>query len=314
MVLPAALLLLLAAAQPQPPPPPPDDVEATVVEELVVQARLPGPAWWKVSDADSAVYVLGLPDALPKGTAWDTSVLKRRLQGADRLITPPTLQASVSIFSLPKLLLDARAASRSRTPLETRLSPELAQRLEAAAVRAGGRADDYRATPPWIAGVRLVQRFRRSAGLDANEPLRTVRAEAARAKVRIEPALAVRAKASTLLQNVRNLPDAAGRTCLEAAVGEVEAGADGPRTGAAAWAAGRVRTALATPRAQDVCIAQLPGAGAEKRDSLADQADALTAALGRPGKTVAALSLRSAVAKGGVLDRLRTKGFKVEAE
>ena len=308
MLLPA-LLVLLAAAQPGP-----EDVEGTVVEELVIQARLPGPAWWKVSGSDSVVYVLGMPDALPKDTAWDRSVLQRRLKGADRLITPPALQASVSLFALPKLLFDANSAQHSRTPLEQRLSPALQRRFAAAAASAGGSAEDYKATPPWIAGLRLVQRFRRTAALETREPLRAIRDEAKRAGVKAEPALAVRAKASALLKDVRTLPDAAGRACLEAAVAEVEAGDAAVRTGATAWAAGKVRTALETPRATDVCIAQLPGAGADRRDALADQADALAAALGRPGKTVAALSLRSVVAKGGVLERLRAKGFKVEAE
>jgi hypothetical protein len=57
-----------------------DDVEANTVEELVVRGRLPGPAWWRVSDGDSTVYVLGIPDALPKGMAWNQAILNRRLR------------------------------------------------------------------------------------------------------------------------------------------------------------------------------------------------------------------------------------------
>src|SRR5687768_3230161 len=64
----------------------PEDPDAVLLEELVVTARLPGPAWWRVSDADSTVYVLGVPSVATKQLAWDRSVLERRLKGANQLI------------------------------------------------------------------------------------------------------------------------------------------------------------------------------------------------------------------------------------
>ena len=49
-----------------------EDPEATVVEALVVQAVEPGPAWWRVSDGDSIVYILGAPESpMPPGVTWD---------------------------------------------------------------------------------------------------------------------------------------------------------------------------------------------------------------------------------------------------
>ena len=46
-----------------------DDPQANVVEALVVSAKLPGPAWWRVSDGDTTIYVMGMPSMLPKGQA-----------------------------------------------------------------------------------------------------------------------------------------------------------------------------------------------------------------------------------------------------
>src|SRR4051812_28615387 len=74
------------------------DPEANLVEELVVNARLPGPAWWKVTDADTTVYVLGVPAMTPTKLEVDSSVLKRRLDGADRLIMGQ--EADVSVVRL----------------------------------------------------------------------------------------------------------------------------------------------------------------------------------------------------------------------
>lgn len=79
-----------------------DDPQANVVEALVVSAKLPGPAWWRVTDADTTIYVLGAPNALPKGMAWDKSVLEHRLDGAFAVITPPEWRAGLT--DLPGLL------------------------------------------------------------------------------------------------------------------------------------------------------------------------------------------------------------------
>jgi uncharacterized protein YbaP (TraB family) len=72
-----------------------DDPEANVVDALVVSAKLPGPAWWKISDGDTTIYMLGTLQALPDGQAWDTGVLERRLDGAFAVILPPEGKAGI---------------------------------------------------------------------------------------------------------------------------------------------------------------------------------------------------------------------------
>ncbi|HEV7386019.1 MAG TPA: hypothetical protein VGN89_14150, partial [Phenylobacterium sp.] len=64
------------------------DPDGVLVEELVVTGRLPGPAWWTVSDGDSTVYVLGAPSLAPKRMAWDRAIFERRLDGANEVILP----------------------------------------------------------------------------------------------------------------------------------------------------------------------------------------------------------------------------------
>lgn len=313
LLLAGCLLAGLVPARAGAQTPPSEDVEATPVAELVVRGRLPGPAWWRVSDGDSTVFVLGMPEALPKGMAWDTSVLERRLAGANALITPPIIQASVNLFALPKLLIDANSAGRSKVAIDQRLPNGLAARLERASVTAGEPPDAFAHTPPWIAGVRLAGRYHRRVGLDYREPLSGIRRLARAAGVKPAPADAARGKASALLQELRTIPDDVSRRCVEAVVAEVETGDAPVRAAARAWAAGDVRMVLDRPRSSELCFALLPGAGATKRDSLELQANAIQAALEKPGHAVAALSLRSVVARGGVLERLRARGLKVEA-
>src|SRR4051812_49327535 len=79
----AALALLPAAGRAQEPLD-----EGAVVSELVVRPATPGPAWWRVSDADSAVYILIVPNVSVTDRPWDKTVLERRMNGANVFILP----------------------------------------------------------------------------------------------------------------------------------------------------------------------------------------------------------------------------------
>ena len=80
-----------------------EDPEATVVEALVVQAVEPGPAWWRVSDGDSIVYILGAPESpMPPGVRWDKRTVERRLTGANGLLMGSSITAGLR--DLPALL------------------------------------------------------------------------------------------------------------------------------------------------------------------------------------------------------------------
>ncbi|MBX7247684.1 MAG: TraB/GumN family protein [Caulobacteraceae bacterium] len=287
-----------------------DDPEATTVDELVVQARLPGPAWWRVSDADSTVYVMGVPDALPKGMRWDQTVLKRRLKGANTLITPPVLRASANPLTVPRLLAEWNRISHG-SGLAQEITPALLGRFNAAVLRAGKKPKDYQTLRAWFAGVRLAGDYRKRAGLDFSEPLRTIYRAAKAARVKPVPALAEDTKAATLLAGLRQMPPSVGPDCLTGAVEEVEAGDSALRRAAQGWAAGSTTGALSAPRSSERCYMALQGAARIKREAMGAQADAIATALRRPGHGVAVLELRSLVAREGVLQRLRARGYTV---
>jgi hypothetical protein len=109
---------------------------------------------------------MGLPSGLPEGVAWDQSVMAKRLQGADTLITPPTVSVGAGLMDVPRLYGMFRRASNTDRPLEQRLSPELHARLGRAAAWVGARRDGYRDMLPWLAGVRLIDDFQKRVGLE----------------------------------------------------------------------------------------------------------------------------------------------------
>lgn len=284
-----------------------DDPEAAVVEALVVNAKLPGPAWWKVSDADTTIYVLGVPPALPKGMAWDQSVLDHRLDGAFALITPPEARAG---FTDIPALLKLRKTLKADKPLQE-TSPALAARLAKAWAGADPKdAEGWRDWKPLGAGILLAGKANKADALVGSEPDRTI-GKLAR-KHRVKTRIAATYKAMPMIKAVaKGHSEATGLACLEEVLDEVEAGTGDARRLARDWAEGNVRGALAASRGGQRCELQLPGVPELVRRATADEATALTEALKTPGHAVATFPLRGLVAENGVLDQLRAKGFTV---
>lgn len=297
-----AVLVLAAPAGAQTP-----DPDATLVEELVVTGRLPGPAWWRVSDADTTVYVLGAPSVMPKSLPWDESVLLRRLEGANRVILPFN-QVSVSLLTVPGAAFNLLRL-RSKTPYEETLAPSLRARFAAVRTQAGKPADRYRVKNGLAAGLILVDDYRQAAQLTAADPAKTVRRLAKARRLKVEEKSY---DGGALLGQVVKTPQAAQRACLDDALTEAEAGPGGARRAAQAWAQGDVRGALTAERGFEKCLAAAPGALALDTRFKADQAAAIARALKSPGHAVAVVPLRPLLAQGGVLDQLRSRGFEVK--
>jgi len=309
LLLAGAALTLTAAAPPTPSAPPPSsaasataDPEAVVAEEFVVHGHLPGPAWWKVSRGESKVFVLGIPGALPKGLAWDQSVLARRLQGANELIGRPQVTAGLGdLFGLGRL--------RTSTPMENDLSPALRERLAATEVRLGRDPGHYRHWSAAIAGLILVGDFRKGENLQASEPGATIEQLARRQGVHVVPAGSY--KAGVLLKAIAPNLHAIGETCVTDALDEIDAGAEGVRAAAAGWAAGDPRAALTGGRGYEKCVNALPEGADLARQAMGDTAAAIERALAKPGHSIALVNLRTLLASDGVLQQLRAHGYTV---
>ncbi|WP_421738840.1 TraB/GumN family protein [Caulobacter sp.] len=285
-----------------------DDPQATVVETLVVNARLPGPAWWKVSDEDTTVYILGLPPSLPKGMAWDSSVLDNRLKGAFAYIKPPKAQAGLG--DIPALL-KLRKSLLAEHPLEDR-SPQLAARLSKAwAATDPKKPNDWRDWKPLGAALFLGSKANKVAGLEDAEPERTIEKMARKNRIKIRASAVY--KAVPILNAVaRQANETDGLACLEEVLDDFDRGPEVDRQASRAWAEGRVSAALSGRRGPDRCSLLLPGVPAFIRKAASDDVAALSEALKTPGHAVAVYSMRGLVAQNGVLDQLRDRGYTVK--
>lgn len=285
-----------------------EDPEGTVVQELVVRAKAAGPAWWTVEREGSVVHILALPDEpFPKGLRWDQAALQRNLKGASVLIVPVEYKAGLG--DIPTFLR-WRSQLKSKTPMEQGLPAPLAARFAAARTRLGRPASRYSGWDPVYAGQMLVGDFYDSARTTAKDPLGTVKGAASRQGVPVRPAAKVRV-VGVLDPVIRSLTPEVSRACLADALDEVDAGAGALNAAGAAWARGDVPGVLAAPRGFASCLLLIQGGAAIWRQTMAENADAIAAALDRPGHAVAVFPMRQLVAKDGVLERLKARGLKV---
>jgi hypothetical protein len=304
------ILIALLALPPGPvaaAPPWGADPQATVLSELVVQARSPGPAWWRVTKGESTVWILGIPAGMPRSTRWDQATLLRRLSGAKSLILPATLTAGLGdLFQA----LSLRSRLRSREAVQDTLPPDLKARYLAAAAQLGRPPSAYDHWKPAVAGLFMLADYRRRYGFDEFQPLNAVRAAASRVGVRAKPAAAYRA-VPFLKAVAGDLSDEVNRACLADALAEIEAGGGRSRAAAEGWAHGDVAVALTAERGFDLCLATFPEFNDQVRRMMSDEATAIMQALQTPGVSVAAVELRSLVAREGVLARLKAAGYEI---
>ena len=282
------------------------DPQREINQELIVRARLPGPAWWRVSDGDSVVWILGVPASLSRTLKWDDGPVKARLEGADALILPPDNQPS-PLKSLV-FYLTHRKAFKSRAPLEETLPAPLARRFAAAREKLGKPASAYASWRPAIAGLMLDGEVGRQAGLKYGEPLDHIRSVGRKAGVREQPV----GRAPLQLDVLLTMSDEAHQQCLSNALDVAEEGPERLAAAGRGWAVGDLRAALDVSRGFDGCFAALPPVAALLERGEVDTARTIREALRRPGHAVAVVDLRALLAKDGVIDRLRASGLAVQ--
>ncbi len=291
----------------------PVDAQANLVEELVVNAPMPGPAWWKVSDADTTVYVLGVPGVVPDDLKFDDTVIKRRLDGANVLILGQ--QPDVSPAGILMLVAAGKSTFIMDRPMRETLPPDLRKRLEARLAVMHKKPDDMDEVKPAFAGFIVANAGKQGNmsislhGLpDRIEKLAKSKEMEKPPRIKDLPDYSVTAAIKALGDAPRPLQE----LCLDAGLRQADSGQGGIPATAERWARGEVREVVAADRGYARCLASTPYIARELGEGQADAVKAIGSALKKPGKAVAVIELRSLLGQGGVLDQLRAKGFKVE--
>ena len=289
----------------------PVDPQANLIEELVVNARTPGPAWWKVSDADTTVYVLGVPGLTSTKLTYDNVALKHRLDGANVLIMGQ--EADVSVVRIVSLALTGKRYFLSEKPMRETLPPDLRARLEARlkATKEGVASLDE--VKPAFAGFLMANSQDGNLSIHLGSLTDEIR-DLAKSKDLARRPRIENLSGYSLVGAIKTLgaaPEPLQELCLDAGLRQAESGDGGIKLLGERWARGEVRQVVSADRGFARCLASNPSIAHELRDGQEDAVKAIAKALKTPGKAVAVIELRSLLAQGGVLDELRAQGFTV---
>lgn len=127
---------------------------------------LSAPALWKVSDADSSVWLFGSIHLLPEETEWRTPALDKLLTKADRVYFETDLgpEAQPEILALT---MEHGFATDGRL-LNARIDAELMQKVRDAAELYGVPVPTLLAMRPWMAASTISVTALMEAGYDPN--------------------------------------------------------------------------------------------------------------------------------------------------
>jgi hypothetical protein len=302
-------LVLAAPARAQDP----DPSLSPLVEALEVVAKPPGPALWRVSKGGSEVVIVGTVSPIAHQQTWDNRRVARALTGAKILLTPsrpktgPVVLAALLLRDAPRLRVT------NGSTLESRLSPDLAQRFASDRQVARQKADRYDRWKPGVAGFMLLGDYDEAAGLSRAKPAQTIEQMAKKSGLKTKAMGSV--DLGPLIKQAGKLDDAGHQLCLTVALGELERLAPDPRAIGRAWATGDLRTLarIYRPSALEPCLLQVASGPAMLNGQIDRASAAVSDALRTPGRSVALIDLSLLLRPGGVLDRLASQGATVTA-
>lgn len=120
------------------------------------------PALWRLSDADTNIYLFGTIHALPEGATWRTPVLDQALAASDELVTEivlPDPMAAAGVFARIGL-------APNLPPVLERVPEAKREQLRTALAGIGIPAAAADRLKTWAVGVTLAQVLFQNAGID----------------------------------------------------------------------------------------------------------------------------------------------------
>jgi hypothetical protein len=291
-----AVLIALALALAATPVSAQDDSQPDLVEALVVNARTPGPAWWSVGKGDAKVWVLGIGVPAPADAKWDSKTFERRVKAARQVID---VQTSTTKFAKGTMEADRDWVAELTDAERARLAE-----IEALAKRPSGFYGKFR---PNIAGLLIKSDLEARAKPKAGKS-QDLKAKATRLGARLT---LIGGQEAAAMRDSFQKGGRDGLTCARWAMRPRDPAALRQQR-AQAWMQGDVRALLIGPTTFDPCIQAMSAAQNAMENTEGRMADTIATTLDRGEGAVAFVNLVALLRQGGVLDRLRQRGYVVE--
>jgi len=285
-----------------------DDPDA-IIEELVVTARYPGPAFWRVSDADSEVWVMAVPYFIPEKMVWDKTRTEQVLKGANSLILPSGVGVGLGEAVRFAIKYRKQFTNDGKRTLDQVLPAQIIEHYDQ--LPTAYRTTDLKTSTlkPIFAGLSVAGRAK-TTGRWA-QPHSDIVTLAKKAKVKIKTASMT--SALPLATAIMTMPEAEQSQCFDGLISSVGHNIKTIGPVAAAWAEGRTAEFLGgtTTTGADQCIYSIGEVKNMREKAYQAEIKTIKAALDQPGKTVMIASVRPLVAQNGILARLKEDGLTV---
>jgi len=302
---------------------------APMLAPIVVSGEQPGPGMWKVSKGDHVLWILGSLTPLPNKMTWLAREVEATIAQSQEVLMPASVNFSVKggaiggLFLLPSLL--GARNNPDKQELVDVVPAELYPRWLELKQKYLGDDDTVENRRPIFAAFELYDKALRSAGLSDDSVIDPVVAKAAK-KNRIE---VTQPRIELKLDKARATVKEFARTslddieCFRKTIERLEGDLGVMQARANAWASGDLEALaglvyvdqnkacreafLRTSIAQEKGVDDLPERVATLWLEAADKA------LANNAVTFATLPIGRLLDGGGYLDRLRARGYEIEA-
>ena len=143
--------------------------DETIIEEVTVVGKQPGPKLWRVINGENTLWILGTLSPLPRDMEWDSQSVEAVLADAEEVIYPPGISLSAGtlkgIFALP--LLWGLRNNPDKKKLQEILPAELYERWLVLKHRYIGSGQKIEKRRPIIAAYELYAEALKKSGLGA---------------------------------------------------------------------------------------------------------------------------------------------------
>lgn len=294
----------------------------SVIEEVVVIGKRPGPPLWQVTKGEHTLWLFGTPRLIPKSLNWDSASVDWVISQSQRYIAPPQVMAQTSnpikaigvmrdlakLKRLPKGLdLEAVVPAPLYRDLVVALEPLNLKPAKLSRLRPMFAAEKIKVQSLKVAGLRVSERIERTLQKMIKQHDVSVVETASHASI------------DEMLDVVSTIPMASEIACLATTVDSIRTDLAAASSRALAWAEGDV-TALQKLNYPDVnasCsrgIYNTPSAVALRTKSRRNWLEAAMDSLATFPTTFANLPIEELVSGDGLLSELRQRGYQVRGQ
>lgn len=266
----------------------------------------PRPAMWKVSDADSTVWIFGSVHILPPNVDWRRPALMAALEEADYVYFEAPTDA-ISQFRLQSLVAREGFYGAERSLLDA-LSPAGRERLREICAALGTEIDSYLPMRPWLAYTALTYQMMVAEGGDPNQG---VDAQMALAAARAGKELRHFETLEQQTMMLAGMPEDAQAQVLETTLEQFDEGPQQMLKMLRAWLAGDLTGLEQTVFADSGEMPQSFSDDMFTNRNLA-WAETLDAFLDGAGDALVVVGAAHMVGEDDLIDLLRARGWTVE--